>query len=368
MSVILTPRPTVSVDDLVTSALDRLGDLDEAIWSRAEMTLYTQDGYDLYARRTRCIFDRWTIENLPPAANWQTDWERYLALQKSGWGVTDEPFHITAESERGMGVAGQVGKTYKGPSGLTSPTDRQYVSTQADGDIPTAMPGGTLPDTTVEITRVTYDDRELTGFTSQQMRQLDPLFETRSGDPQMFVFDGDGINFLRVVPAATGSAVYDTVDGSWGTLTYTDDTAVTPVTTEPSGYNTGGYGILVCCPSYFPMGAPWGTPTRFHPATDNVVIDMHRTGRPDYPVEVPLAYQKYIIYWAMHRALSREGPGQDDALAEHYSQRFDMGVSHMRHKVDQYSNEQVRRFRAPNAASQFGIGDPSLPSNYPSAF
>lgn len=352
----------LTLDAAVTDILDRLGDAEESIWTRDEISLYVKDGYSLYTGETKCLFDRWVIENVPPTGNWQTDLEKFFALQKPGWGVTDLPFHMTG-NERNLGTDGRVGGSYQGPSGITNPGQTDLAV--ALGDIPTTAIGGLLPDETVEVLRVVYDDRELTGMSSMQMRQLDVNYETRDGEPQYFVLDKDGINFLRLVPAGTGEAVYPTVDGSWGIQTETDDTTITPETTS-----TGGYGILVCVEGDFPTHGPWGTPTRRHPSSANTEVDLIREGRDldSNPFEIPDAFAKYPMYWAMSEALHREGPGQDLKLAEHYAERYKMGVAHMFKKVNQFAPEEHHRFRPPNSTTTFGIGDPLLPSAYPRAF
>jgi hypothetical protein len=351
----------LTLDAAATDILDRLGDTDESIWTRAEISLYIKDGYSLYTRQTKCLFDRWVIENVPPTANWQTDLEKYFALQNPGWGVTDMPFHFTG-NERNFGTGG-VGGTYRGPSGITNPGQIELAVEL--GDVPTTVFGGILPDGTVEVLRVVYDDRELTGMSSMQMRQLDVNYETRAGEPQYFVWDKDGINFLRLVPGATGEAVYPTINGSWGTQTETDDTTITPEATA-----TGGYGILVHVTGDFPTYGPWGSPTQRHPSSANTEVDIIREGRnlDSNPFEIPPAFAKYPLYWAMSEALRREGPGQDLKLAEHYAERYAMGVTHMHKKTNQLAPEEHHRFRPPNSTSTFGIGDPVLPSAYPRAF
>lgn len=212
-----------NLDNAVTSTLSRLGDLANAVWARSEIALYYKDGYDTYCRRTKALFDTYVIENLPPVGNWQTDFEKYLALQHAGWGVTDMPFHFTNDgtSERELGVASQSGQNLIGPSGLTSPSDRQYVDTVDGGlsEVPTTVKGGVLPQATVEVVRVAWNSRNLTGLSSQQMRQLDPTYEIRVGDPQYYLWDKDGLYTMRFVPAASGDADYATISGGFGTLT-----------------------------------------------------------------------------------------------------------------------------------------------------
>ena len=116
-----------TLHDGVSDALDRLGDLDNDIWSRDEISLYYKDGYDTFCRRTKCLFDIFVIENVPRTGNWQTDLEKYFAEQKPGWALSDEPFHMTAEHERNLGFRGAHGGTYRGPSNLTSPFNRKDV-------------------------------------------------------------------------------------------------------------------------------------------------------------------------------------------------------------------------------------------------
>jgi len=574
----------------VSDVLDRLGDLDNDIWSRDEIALYFKDGYDTFCRRTKVLFDTVVIENLPRTGNWQTDLEKYLAEQKPGWGLTDEPFHMTADHERNLGVGGAYGGSYSGPSAVTSPGDRSHVGVTdgAGEDIPATVTGGRLPQSMVEVLRVAYDNRNLQGISSQQMRVIDPNYETRSGDPQWYIQDKDGLYYIRMVPAAQGDAVYDTVDGSWGTMTkvsnpvlthhwtmdeasgdrldsvgaytlseqgvavlneagqignasihtaaannqlegvnadvvptsgpftlsfwfkmgatngnsqvvlhlgsgatagtrrlifsvpntrtsivqgvysidsgaaftlshtitegayylyavrrangdlwslalwdgtvWTEVAHATPivlaplvdplaigaysmgtlpanvsvdsikiwsdwlsnadvllrqtantldedgpgsaiptvVTTEVSGYNTGGYGILRHRTDMFPSGGPWGTPTQVHPDDLNIKVEMNRLGRDlaSYPSELPSAYDKYVTYWAMSRALRRAGPGQDIELAEHYAQRFEMGVSRLTSKKNKIQPERIGSFGEGGRVEPFGLGMPQAPYPY----
>ena len=357
----------VTLDAATTDVLDRLGDLDNKVWTRAEVKLYLQDGYDQFCTRTKVLFDTYVIENLPPVANWQTDLEKYFAQQRSGWGITDEKFHYTDSSEQDNGVAGAVGGSYSGPSGMTSPGDRDFAATVdgSAGGVPTAVKGGTLPQSVVRVARVAWNRVDLQGLTAARLRQIDPIWEDRTGDPQWFVHDSDGLFYLRVVPAANGGATYTAVDGSWGSLAYTDDSTVTVVTREPDGYDTGGFGILVASDG-FPSHGPWGTITRIHPDDDNIKVEVFRLGLPltEHPFELPFAYQKYVLYWAMSQLLRREGPGQDIALADHYAERFEMGVQNLARKRDRMANEREGAFGAAQQVEPFGIGDPQAPYPY----
>jgi hypothetical protein len=342
---------TITLDAAISDALDRLSDLDAKVWSRAEIALNLQDGYDILCTRTGALFDITVIENLPIAGNWQTDLERYHAQQRPGWGLTDEPFHMTGEHERSLGVGGAVGGTYRGPANITSPTEGAVAPSAV-------VPGGTLPDVTIDVLRVSYNQRGLVGLSSAQMRELDPQYEERvGGDPSFYVMDKDGMSYLRLVPPGQGNAAHDTVVGSWGTLTYTTDPAVTV---------EGSWGILRHRTGTFPSGGPWGTPTRIHPVTLNTAVEITRLGRDltTYHFEIPQAYVKYVVFYAMSKALTRDGPGQDLTLAEHYDQRFEQGVYRLDKRVQNMVPERRGAFGAGAIATPFSLGDPQPPPAY----
>lgn len=353
--------------DITSSVLNRLGDLDNKVWQRSEIDLYVQDGYDQFCRTAKPLFDIYVIENLPRTGNWQTDLERYFISQKPGWGATDEPFHYTGAHEQNLGTEGRYGPTYRGPSNMTRRGEQDYTDTDEAGeDIPTSVPGGPLPHATVEVLRVTYDQRALYALTSLEARRLDANYENRDGDPQFFTFDKDGIFYLRLIPRGTGGASYDTVSGSWGTMTQTSDSDVSVVTTEVNGHNTGGFGILRHRTDMFPSGGPWGTPTRVHPDSANVRVEVFRLGRSldTHPTEIPRAYEKYVAFFAMSRALRREGPGQDMELAEHFMQRFAMGIERLTRKRARMDRHRIARFKPGGLRDPFGLGMPQAPYPY----
>jgi len=358
----------MTLDDAVTDILTRLADQENQIWSRDEIKLYFKDGYDQFCRRSKCLWDVYVIPNLPPVGNWQSDLELYYAQTTPGFGFTDDPMMITAEDEKGKPVDGTSGR-YPGsrgqPASATRPGDRDFMDDFSNLTATTKqVKGGTLPHETVEVVRVVYDGRTLKGISSQRMRELDPRYETRGGEPQWFIFDKDGLFYLRVVPAAQGNASYDTVDGSWGNLNYTDEDITVANT------NTGGWGILRERTDYFPSGGPHGMPTQVHPDSLNIKVEVFRLGRDldSHEVEIPLAYQKYPLFWAMYRALERSGQGQDIQLSDHFKQRFELGVKRMEAKAREMDKERAGRLGGLSKMTPFGLGDPVPPYPYGAPF
>lgn len=360
--------------DATTDILDRLNDSDNDIWSRSEIDDYFTDGLDKFCRETQCLFDIHVIPNQPVVGNWQTDFEKWYAQQTAGMGLTDERMTHTANYLRDYGVEGAYAQSYAtNPTPATSPheaTGTKGSSTTANGyfgansipEITTALPslvrGGTLPHNTVEVLRVAYDHRDLVGMESMHLRQLDPNYEDRNGDPQYYVFGKDGLFFLRLVPVANGDATYDDVSGTWGAMRQTDDSSVS---------TSGTWGILREESGTFNAGGRWGTVKRRHPVRKSIKVEVTRLNRDlnHSEIEIPRVYQKYVKYYAMYRALMREGPGQDLDRAEHYLQRYQMGVHRMLRNRAQLDDEYYGKLGGRHLMGpDFGLGDPSAPYPY----
>ena len=339
--------------DLRWATLDRLGDMDSAIWSSDEIDSYVKDAYDLFTTKTHCIYDRLVVPNAPAFGNWHSDITRYVAGQKAGAWIQDNPLSSSGIEYRGPEK--QVGGPYSEPYQATQP----YRVEDTD-PLSHYTWGGRLPDLVVEVVAVYYNYRPLTGVSSEEMRQLSSYYERITGDPQFFVLDKDGPFSLRVAPKPSGTAAYYETSGFVGQIRSTDDTDVTVKIEQPSGF-----GVLRKRTDCFPALSTWGTIRRIHPEPANLVVACYRRGRDlsSYPSELPPAFNKYLVYWAMSRALRRAGDGQDLKLSEHFASRFAMGVDKMTKKVADLATEQVGRFGR-QVVQGFGIGPPMPPANW----
>lgn len=339
--------------DAVASTMRRLDDELGEVWSYDEVLGYIKDGYNMWCRRSRCLFDMHVIPNVPQVGNWSTDLEKYLAEHTPGMGLTDNPLHFTGSHEANLAVGGRVGGSTEGPTPATSPSEAALFSAKG---LPTKVATGRLPDGTADVLRITWDELELFPEGSADERLLDSQYEQRDGgDPRQYTLDKDGINTVRLVPPARGDAEYPTVSGSWGTMTQTDDTTISVV---------GTYGILRESDGYFPAGGPHGTPTQRHPAAKNIVAEIARVGRSldGFAFEIPQQYVKYIIFWAMHRALERDGPGQDLKLSKHYSDRYGLGIERIKARLRKVNKEQRLRMGSGGETDlPFNMGNPTLP-------
>ena len=298
--------------DSVQNTLFRLDDEAEEVWSRDEIALYVKDGYDQFCRRSKCLFDVHVIENLAPVGNYSTDLERFLAEQTPGMGIMDRRMHFNTETERDL-----IAKSLEGPTAGTRPLDRGHF---AGKSIPTTVSTGRLPDGTVDVIRVVWSNIALEAIGMAQLRQLAPTFDTTEGDPRWWAWSDEGVLTLRFYPIGGGDAVYDTISGARGSLRQTDETGLTI---------NGSRGILRERVGNFPAGGPRGTVRRRHPDTDNFKVEISRLGRDldSYAFEIPESFVKYVTFYAMSQALRRDGPGQDQKLAQHYTDRFELGLT-----------------------------------------
>jgi hypothetical protein len=118
---------------LADGVLERLGDVDQTVWSRAEVTGHLQDAYRQLAT-ARPVFYDWTyVENLPRAFSYTQPWEKALLDAMGGFDAGCANF--TAEVDR---HALSDGRDRRGPANHTSPfeaTDGWLASVGASPDI-----------------------------------------------------------------------------------------------------------------------------------------------------------------------------------------------------------------------------------------
>lgn len=350
----------MNLETFVTRVLKRLGDAEGEVWSREEIRIYGQDGYDQMCRSTKCLWDVAYVENLPAVANYSSEEEAELAKQIPNLILTGRRT-FTLEIEKGLAPAGSVG-----PAGVSTHAELALLSSILP-TVPKPNPTGQLPRNYVGIERVTHDQLSLyPEFNAGLARNWDNHYEIMSGRPNWFTVDKDGLFTLRRYPGGDGAAVYPDVTGWWGVEV--SDTAYTgSIVSEEAGLpGTAVWGSLVYDPEEFPMGGPWGSPTRTHPDADNTRVEITRLGRDlsEHEFEIPSSHVKYIEFWAASRALRRDGPGQDLKLSKHYSDRFDMGLDRITKRLRGVESERSGRI---GYGPQRGSVPPlqiTLPYNY----
>lgn len=169
-----------------------------------------------------------------------------------------------------------------------------------------------LPAALIKLERVTWDYRKLPPSTFEELSRRDPNFLTVSqGPPQTYSNDLDGLLTLRKYPIPGVTAVADQ-----------------DLTNTRIEYYKRGTALV---------------------ASSQEAFDI-----PDY-------YVKFIRFFALFRALERNGTGQDLKLSTHFKARYDDGVARMlrRKLLTQRSRRRVLQGESPT-----GISHPRYPWAY----
>jgi len=150
------------------------------------------------------------------------------------------------------------------------------ATAQAAVDDTASTATATLPTDLLEIDRVTWDDEAIPPLRAEQLELIDPSYLTQEGDVFGWIWEGDGIRTIRKirVPSATAANKFVV--------------------------------------EYFRRGTAL--------STDAVNL------------EVADLYAKYVRWFAMWKALEREGDGQDYDLADHYRTRYLVGVERIKRR------------------------------------
>lgn len=198
-----------SVDNVLKRLDDFPADNSEQIWTRAELELYLQEGYNAFCRQTKCLFDMYYPENVSPAGNYMAKWERDYF--ESGMIAVGLMGHTGGYWERDYAQAGSIG-----PIRHNEPWEADYLADMDDTDIFSAF--YPVPEDNVTVDRVTHDMHQLSPEWTRWFEAEDRDFQETQGDPWRFVMDRDGMSSIRLVPAGPGDASTYDVLGTYGLL------------------------------------------------------------------------------------------------------------------------------------------------------
>lgn len=183
------------------------------------------------------------------------------------------------------------------------------------------QPTYALPADLYQIERITNDQKRLIPLNRREAEGHDPIFETQQGDQIAYLVEGDGIRILRKIHVPNA--------------TYTGATS--------EGFDQA-YVANKTSIEYTKRGAAVGSDSS--------------------TFEIPSYYLKYLRWYALARALEREGPGQDLLLSQHYQGRYNDGIARIRRRKVALHGARVHRLGGTTERR-----DPDsrwrLPSNYP---
>jgi hypothetical protein len=81
--------------------------------------------------------------------------------------------------------------------------------------------------------------------------------------------------------------------------------------------------------------------------------------------ELPPRYRHYLIYYAMWRCLTRQGPGQDFKLGGWYKGRWDVALARIKKRIERQNSQRAGRLGGPDGSPPSGGPPrPKLPWQY----
>ena len=133
----------------------------------------------------------------------------------------------------------------------------------------------TLPTDLYKIERMTWNSKRMVPLYPEEAARIDPRYRTTQGLPEAYIVEGDGLGTIR----------------------------------------------------YF----------RVPSATDSLIsIEYQRRGAAlssgSVELELPDRYVDYVTWFAMGRALERDGTGQDIDLANHFKERYAAGLTRIKRR------------------------------------
>lgn len=165
----------------------------------------------------------------------------------------------------------------------------------------------TLATDLYKVDRIAWQSLRLVPWTARQARERNPYFATTRGNPIAYVMEADGLGTFRLIYVPDANSTTD---------------------------------LYV---EYFKRGATL--------SGDSTVVELADR------------YTDYVVWYALARALERDGRGQDTELASHYQGRYLEGLKRIKKRKSQIHSSRIGQMGG-MGGTQRGPGYPQWPSNY----
>ncbi len=343
---------TVTLVELATATLYRLGDTDSAIWA-GEIEQYIQQGYDELTKLTGCLLGVALAPDYAMAFTITEEWEGDYVIVSDDHYING-PAQFTAEFERDLidNADGPANHNYHWEFNNGYVDWQTLVSALVD-----------LPEDLHEIERAVWNTKRIEPLRSQDVEWEDSRYELNKGQVESYLQDKDGIGILRKwrVPSTAYTPYSFDADSDDGLGILRDITDI--IDLDVISY---GFGDLVQVDGVN-VFEDYGILGPIYKEQNNVRIEYRRRGATlsdSQNFEIPDRYTTYVRHYAMARALEREGDGQDLELSAHYQARYEAGLARMKKRKHAmfYQKELVMG----SASSHRGHKPPRprLPYNY----
>jgi hypothetical protein len=249
-------------------------------------------------------------------------------------------FTFTKESDRQYAGPGAIG-----PANHTKHSDPTYQTETDEPAAPRTI--GFLPEGFISVERVTHDWLRLMPESARYLRKSRNIYQTEQGGVFSYSMDQDGLFAFRTVgvPVMVLQTASHTISGTYGPIrawTSTDGGQDLDPDSETVIAPDGGYGFVRQIPSHFVTGSQqYGFVRQVIPDTNHTRVEFFRLGEnlKKANFEIPDRFVKYVEWFALQRAYSTPGEGEDPAMASHYEMRYKMGLDRMKKRVEEQMAE-----------------------------
>ena len=320
----------ISFYESVNRVQRKLDDEDALIWTRDQVEEFVIDGYDHICREAECIFDMVMFDDQPLTGNYTRDHERDFMTTP-----ILAKFNYTKDDDQEF--------VEPGASGPVNHTIQFEASHFASNDPPSTRRVGILPNNFVSVDRVTHDWLRIIPETARYLRRSRNIYDIEQGGVFSYSQDQDGYFVLRTVGVPVRQVSTVDITGVYGFVRaataneYWTDADGTPVCTQD------GCGVIRQVPQHFPTNQ-YGMVRRIINDERATRVELFRLGHDPRSMghfEVPDRVVKYIEWWAMYRAFSTPGEGENRELAAHFKSRFEMGKQRLSKRVNEVMRERV---------------------------
>ncbi len=314
----------ITADEFLNRLQRKLDDEEEEVWTRDFLLSAAQDGYDRLCRESECLFDMEMFDNQPLGGNHTRDFEVHFM---PGVPILAR-FNFTRESEKEF-----VDDEAKGPVNHTRPSDATAITAP---NKPTPRTLARLSNRYVSVDRVTHNWLRLEADHDRYFRLTKFNYETLQGGVWSYSMDQDGVFNLRTVGVPVAELPTVAISGIYGAMRQCTEIGFD---SEPT---IGEYGVIRSIPRHF-AGNQYGGIKRVVSDDLSTRVEVFRLGKEltSHPFEIPDRAVRYVEWWAMYRAFSEPGHGENSELAAHFKQRFEYGLEVMKKRVNSMMRERT---------------------------
>ena len=185
-------------------------------------------------------------------------------------------------------------------------------------------------------------------------------WKTRTGSRPMLYIEDLTSNVFYLYPAVIDRWGLSQLNSDYGVITYDSDGDLTPTT---------DYGVITYIPND-DLDSDYGIVIYYVPKDNTLYIHYKREpmtlSSSSQTIDLPNWAIKYVEFGVLSKLLSMETDLQDLVLAQHYNERFKIGIQETTKLISNMKSMQAIKLDGIGQSERYGRKLPDLPSNYPS--